>query len=173
MAKSKPKPSVPRQFVLMGLVALAVIAGALGWVLLDRFSGPPKFVRATIGGERFRLETCFDDKSRADGMMGRDSLGDDEGMIFVFPDTRKRGFWMKGCLIDLDIVYLDEAGRVVSFTTMKRPAPGTPDHRLPNYPSYYPCRYAIELRAGRAKELGIKEADLVELPLSTLKKWAR
>lgn len=167
------QPNIPWNVLWSAFGALVVVAIALGWMAWQRMDGPPEYVTATIGGEKFRLETCFDDETRARGMMGRTSIGENEGMVFAFAETRVRGFWMKDCLINLDIVYLDEMGRVVSFTTMKRPEPGTPDHLLPNYSSVYRARYAIELRAGRAAELGIKQADRIDLPLSVLKKWAR
>jgi uncharacterized membrane protein (UPF0127 family) len=101
-------------------------------------------------------------------------------MIFVFPDVQVRGFWMKDCVTDMDIVYLDHLGYVTAVHTMRKELPRGPgepqsiyEARLPRYSSVLPAQFAIELRAGRAKELGIAVQQKLALDLEALKAAAR
>lgn len=131
----------------------------------------PTHQKVTLSGESFKLELAVTDDQIRTGMMGRESLADDEGMLFVFPDAEVRHFWMKNCLIPLDVVFLDDDGRIVSITTM--PAPDPDDRTFPRYSSRWPAQFAIELAAGRADELGLREGDPIGLPYKDLKRLAR
>ncbi len=133
-----------------------------------------------IGGETFRLELAVDEKSRNRGLGGRRKLDDDGGMLFVFPDTRRRSFWMKDCLIDIDLIYLDDRGRIVRCHEMKKEPPRGRDEsmfdyerRLKLYASLRPVRFVIELRAGSIKRLKLEPRQTIALDLDRLKKLAR
>ena len=75
-------------------------------------------------------------------------------MLFIFQEEAYRSFWMKNTLIPLDILFLDSNGIVVDVQTMT-PQIGAPDSELTVYRSASPARYAIEMNAGLAQELGI------------------
>lgn len=126
-----------------------------------------------LGGQSFELELALTPQTRQTGLMHRDSLPDNGGMLFVFMDEAVRRFWMKNCLIPLDALFLDEQGRIVRIRTMSVPTPDTPDRQLPTYSSVYPARFVIELAAGRAEQLGLTEGDVIDLPADKLKAWAR
>jgi len=111
----------------------------------------------------------LDEATRERGLMGRASLPADGGMLFVFPDNARRAFWMKNCLIDLDIIFLDGLGYVTAVHTMTAPAPGTPDERLPTWSSRKPAQFAIELNAGEADKLGVDVGQRIDLPVPSLK----
>jgi uncharacterized membrane protein (UPF0127 family) len=81
----------------------------------------------------------------------------DHGMIFVFPDTEPRSFWMKDTRIPLDILYLDPDGVVVSIRQMK-------PYDLSGVHSDKPAKYAIELNKGAAERAGVKVGDKLEIP---------
>ena len=129
-----------------------------------------------IKGILFKLEPALTPEQRAQGLMGRDNIAADGGMIFVFPDQppypTELGFWMKNCLTPIDLLFLDPDGRVVAVHEMDPPLPGTPDHELPSYQSGVPAQYAIELKGGRAAELGVMVGDLIELRFTELLKKA-
>jgi uncharacterized membrane protein (UPF0127 family) len=83
---------------------------------------------------------------------------------------------MKDCVIDMDIVYLDPLGYVTAMHTMTKQPPKGADEsqiayeqRLVRYSSVSPAQYVIELRAGRAKELGIKTSQKIALDAPALK----
>lgn len=130
----------------------------------------------TIGGKPFTLTVSASDATRTRGLSGVPAIADDGGMVFVFPDAQMRGFWMVDCIVDMDIVYLDPLGYVTAIHTMRKEAPqrqgeprGAYEARLPRYSSVLPAQYVIELRAGRAAELGLRTSQKVTLDAAALK----
>lgn len=105
---------------------------------------------------RIGVEIAADDASRAHGLMDRTSMPDDHGMLFVFPDSAVRTFWMKDTLIPLDMLFLDARGKIV---TLLRDVPPCKADPCPIYPSTQPARYVLELNGGGAARLGAREGD--------------
>ena len=93
--------------------------------------------------------------------MGRESLGSDRGMLFVYANVQVLSFWMKGTLIPLDIIFINGDSVVVDVQTMR------PEHETaPNLPitrSASPARYAIEVNEGVAAECGIEPGIAAEI----------
>ena len=102
-----------------------------------------------------------DPAERAVGLMGRESLGHDRGMLFVYADEEVRSFWMKGTLIPLDIIFINRDSVVVDVQTMRPEHETAPD--LPITRSAAPARYAIEVNEGVAAECGIAPGAAAEL----------
>lgn len=144
----------------------------------------------TIAGKVFKLDVAADDAVRYKGLGGRTSIDDDGGMIFTFPKVawREMGFVMRDCPIDIDILYLDSAGRVLMTYEMKaEPArdpakdEGTPgdinnlkyEARLKQYSSVYVCAFAVELKPGSIKKLGVKNGDKLTFDVDGLKQIAK
>ena len=141
---------------------------------------PPPREKVVIAGETFKLELAVDEKTRSRGLGGRDRIEDHGGMLFVFPDVRWRAFWMKDCLIDIDLIFLDDRGRIDRLHKMSRVPPRRDDEplvayerRLRLYPSTRPIRFAIELEAGSIERLELKPGTVIELDLPRLRKLAR
>lgn len=111
----------------------------------------------SIGGRPHTVEIARNDKDRTKGLMHRQSLPQDHGMIFVFPDYRPRSFWMKNVPFPLDIIFLKPDGQVVSIHTMKA-------FDITGTNSAGPAMYAIELNAGVASALGLKPGDVIAIP---------
>ena len=109
---------------------------------------------ATIGSCVFYLEVADTPEERRRGLMGRESLGEDRGMLFVFQSERTLSFWMRNTLIPLDILFVDEDLVVVDVQTM-RPEHEAAGGPLPTHTSAAPARYAIEVNEGMAAECGI------------------
>ncbi len=130
-----------------------------------------------IKGVNFKLELALTPEERAEGLMGRREIAADGGMLFVFPNQppfpAELSFWMKNCLVPIDLLFLDPDGRVVAVHEMEPPLPGTADHELPAYRSSAPAQFAIELKGGRAAELGVTIGDVIELRFEELLKMAR
>jgi len=99
------------------------------------------------------------------GLGGRESLPDDSGMLFVFPDSGRHAFWMKDMLIPIDIIWISDEGRVVDIQTAQ-PEPGVPDPQLKRYYPNSEAKHVLEVRAGLAAEKGVKVGDeaRIELP---------
>ena len=111
-------------------------------------------------GQRFYVEIAAEGPSRARGLMAREHLAADRGMLFIFPEQRPLAFWMKNTLIPLDIIYLDSAFRVVDMALQARPCTVP---RCPTYPSRAPAQYALEINAGLARRHGLKIGDVIEV----------
>ncbi|MBT4530166.1 MAG: DUF192 domain-containing protein [Phycisphaerae bacterium] len=143
-------------------------------------SPPPTSVLVSIAGQQFNLEVVLDDVTRARGMMGRTSFTVDGGMLFIFPNAEVRSFWMKNCLIDIDLIFLDSRGTITALHEMSIEAPQENDEsdwayeqRMGHYFSYTPARFAIELEAGSIQKLHLRVNDHINLDLTYLKSLAR
>ncbi len=94
-----------------------------------------------VNGHSVSIEIAADPEARALGLMNRDSLPADGGMLFVYPDEAPRSFWMKNTRIPLSIAYADSTGKIVKIADM------TPYQERP-VPSLYPAKYALEVNKG-------------------------
>ena len=115
-----------------------------------------------LAGKTFSVEIADTQEKQALGLMFRDSMPTDQGMIFIFPNEAPRSFWMKNCRISLDIMYFDKDLKLVSISA------DTPPCRVsncPSYPSKKPAMYVLELNAGLAKELGVSLGDQLTIDL--------
>lgn len=116
---------------------------------------------AFIGACKFYLEVADDPEERAVGLMGRESLGRDRGMVFVYAEDQILRFWMKGTLIPLDIIFINGASVVVDVQTMRPESETAPS--LPITRSAAPARFAIEVNEGVAAECGIEPGAAAEI----------
>ncbi len=89
-----------------------------------------------------------DDRSL--GLMFRDHLDNDHGMLFIFEEMDKHSFWMKNMTISLDMLWLDEQGQIVDI---KENVPPCKEEQCPSILPDSPARYVLEINAGRAKQL--------------------
>jgi uncharacterized membrane protein (UPF0127 family) len=115
-------------------------------------------VTMAIAGKPFTLEVADNERDRMKGLMERDSMPADHGMLFVFSREAPLGFWMKNTRIPLDILYIDSGGKVVSVKQMK-------PYDRSSTPSDGDAQYAIELNEGTAKRLGIEKGATLTLPI--------
>ena len=114
-------------------------------------------VQMKIGSKNFTLEIANTAETKERGLMRRDSMPADHGMIFVFPAAEKRAFWMKNTRIPLDIIYIAESGKVDSVKQMQ-------PYVETGVWSDGPFKWAIELNQGAAASAGVKVGDLLEIP---------
>jgi uncharacterized protein len=113
-----------------------------------------------LKGQRFSVEIAENDASRARGMMFRDSLAPNAGMLFIFDDEAPRSFWMHNCKIALDILYFDAQFKMVG-SALSVPPCNLPPEQCPSYASGAPAKYVLELNAGRTQELGAGIGDVL------------
>lgn len=166
MFYGKPRSWINQPYLWLGLVVL-LLSCSLGWPPVQSESSPggpaiagqpqslPIEAVATISTTRINLEVARTPNQQELGLMHRTSLADDQGMLFPFQPPRPVGFWMKNCLISLDIVFM-RLGKVVAIAANSPPCTEEP---CPIYPSGAPIDQVIELRGGRAAELGLKVGD--------------
>lgn len=114
-----------------------------------------ELVPLRVAGIEIRVEIADDADERQQGLMFRESLEENQGMLFVYPEQRTLGFWMKNTLIPLDIAYIDREGRIVDIQQME---PQTTE----THNSAAPAMYALEMNQGWFEANGIRVGDLVE-----------
>lgn len=136
--------------------------------------------QVSISGEVFTLELMLDNSSRTNGMMLRTEITRNGGMLFVFPDSIRRSFWMKNCLVDIDLIFLDSRGTITTLYEMPvEPPKGEQESqrlyeaRLRHFYSNGPSRFAIELQAGSIKRLKLRINEQITLDIRHLKSIAR
>lgn len=112
-----------------------------------------------LGGERFQVEIAATPEEQARGLMFRDELPADHGMLFVYDREGPRSFWMKNTRIPLDILFFDANRRLINWHTAN-PCRFDPCF---GYSADAPARYVLELNAGTAAALDLKAGDRMEL----------
>ncbi len=111
----------------------------------------------TLRGHTYRVEIADDDAERARGLMYRDSMDADAGMLFLFESQQPQAFWMKNTRIPLDILYFDQQWKLVGWSLNTPPC--SLGDRCPSYPSQAPARYVLELNAGTTERIGAQVGD--------------
>jgi uncharacterized membrane protein (UPF0127 family) len=117
----------------------------------------------SINGHRLVVELAVTPQSRRCGLSNRASIGENQGMLFIYPRSDLRTFWMKDTHIPLSIAFLDDTGTIINIEIMD------PDQTEKRYHSRLPALYALEVNQGWFRSHGIKTGDPVEMkhPLIT------
>lgn len=102
----------------------------------------PNLPQITIDGITLRVEIVQDPETRELGLMHRDDLPENQGMLFVFEVSHVLSFWMRNTFIPLDIAFISEAGKIVDIQRME------PLDESVSYVSAKPALYALEVNAG-------------------------
>ena len=140
------------QFLLLfGAACAASIAACAAGA-----SGPS----VELKGQRFDVEIADTEPARERGLMFRDSMPADHGMLFLFDDVAERTFWMKNCRMPLDILYFDAKYNMISA---QQRVPACRSDPCPVYPSNGAAKYVLELNSGTADKLGVKPGDALKV----------
>ena len=102
------------------------------------------------------IEIADNEYETQTGMMYRSSMKDSQGMLFVFDDERPRSFYMKNTRIPLDIIYISEDKKIVSFQKNAKPFDET------SLPSNAPAKYVLEVNAGLSDLWSIAIGNAIE-----------
>lgn len=126
------------------------------WALLSGAANAQSFpvTSLNIGVHLIRAEVAISDEERARGLMYREKMGTNEGMVFRFPEARKVCMWMKNTLLPLSVAFLDEDGRIINIEDMQ---PQTLDAHCGSKPA----RYALEMNQGWFKQRNVKPGAIV------------
>ena len=110
-------------------------------------------------GFAVKVEVAASDEMRAQGLMYRDHLAEDRGMIFFFPQTGEYAFWMKNTIIPLDMIWIDDAKKVVHVAHDVPPCQADP---CPSYPPGANAKYVLEVAAGVAAKHHVANGDVLK-----------
>ncbi len=108
-----------------------------------------------VGGVPVSVEIADTPALREKGLMQRDSLPEDGGMLFVYADEQMRSFWMRNTRIPLDIAFIDRNGSIVSIEQME---PQTDENTI----SSAPAMFALEMNQGWFEANGVGVGDRLE-----------
>lgn len=115
-----------------------------------------KFAKVFFGKKCFNVEVASSNLERKSGLMGREKLGIDDGMLFVFEISGKYNFWMKSTRISLDIIWISSDSKVVFIKNNAQPSSGEICERIaPNITA----KYVLEINSGLADKFDIKKGD--------------
>lgn len=141
------------------LTAFAIAAAT--WVQFAVAQLPVSPLSITSGDKThaFTVEIASTPEAIQQGLMFRTELAPDAGMLFDFEQVRPASMWMKNTLIPLDMLFMDETGKIVAIA--RNAVPGSTRSLGPGVP----VRAVLELPGGRARELGIVPGDIVKHPI--------
>jgi len=132
-------------FFLLGVIVVAVVVIA-GLSYRTRSAPPAEPAAGEFGGMSLKIEYATSSAARERGLGGRTSIPGDFGMLFIFPNSDFYGFWMKDMFVPIDIFWLDDSLKVISFVR---------DVATSTYPYVFyppvPAHYVLETAAGFAR----------------------
>ncbi len=142
------------------ILGLAALLAAVGFSFYGGPSGQDKFTKIIFpSGQAVTAELAITEAERAKGLMFREKIAPDQGMLFCFEQEDTHAFWMKNTLIPLDILWLDRDRRIVH---MERNVPPCKADPCPSYPSLRPALYVLELGAGGVDLYQLRLFDRLE-----------
>jgi len=130
--------------------------------------GPLRTVQFELGGETVEIEVAITAAEQRQGLMYRESMPDNHGMLFVYDTPQYLSFWMKNTNIPLSIAFIREDG-VISNIEKMEPYQGPLDP-LDHYNARQRVVYALEMNQGWFEKHGIKAGDKIDLPFDEIEK---
>lgn len=142
------------------IVAALILLGSLV-IIFSSFQAQAYVSIQTQNGEVvFTVEVMRTSSEQAQGLMYRDGIADNIGMLFVYSDSAERIFWMKNTYFPLDMLFLDTQGKVIHLIHEAQPCS---IDNCSNFSSVYPAQYVLEIRGGLVREKQIQLGDRVEM----------
>lgn len=111
-------------------------------------------------GQTLTVEILTRPEDLARGMMFRDPLPENHGLLFVHPQPGRYPYWMYQVRVPLDIIWLDQNGRIVEMALNCQPCPGPPEN-CPRYGGRSVSKYVLELNAGSAQRYSLQIGDQI------------
>ncbi|UCC38482.1 MAG: DUF192 domain-containing protein [Candidatus Aminicenantes bacterium] len=155
MLKQNKRPNIS--------VKLFFFGAALFLALSSAQTSREKFVKIFLpNGTSITAELAITDEERQRGLMFRDALLPDQGMLLVFEEEDIYYIWMKNMKFSIDILWLDREKRIVHVEKLVPPCKKDP---CPSYHSKIPSMYVLELKAGSADKNKLKLYDRLDFIL--------
>lgn len=162
-----------KKFTIQVILLIIVIAGSLflfnagnqtgGKIDIPFLPQPAKTGTLQIGNVSLTVEVADTNSKRSKGLGGRESLPQDQGMLFIFDRTDKFPFWMKGLSFPLDFVWIKDDTVADILENILQPEAGQSDSALPIYSSKVEVNKVLEVNAGTVQRLNIKVGDKIQL----------
>jgi|SRR5579862_3627213 uncharacterized protein len=139
-----------RIFLRWAILMLAVAAGPAGAAEVQKLD-----IVTAHGPQHFSVELATTEGEREFGLMYRQNLAADAGMLFLYPGEQEVEFWMKNTLIPLDMLFIGADGRIRHIEERAVPLTETP------ISSVYPVKAVLEVNGGTVERLDIHPGDVV------------
>jgi len=121
-------------------------------------------IKLFVGAVEMEAEQALTDRQIKTGMMFRKTMGNNEGMIFVFERPKRQGFWMKNCLVPMSAAYIDPQGRINEIVKLE------PHNSNSVMSRSFQIQYVLEAPRGWFKENGLGPGVTIMTPKGTLQK---
>ena len=148
--------------LVAALVAVALLLlsplGQAQQAPLANFKHDELTITGAGGSHKFQIELATDDAQREQGLMYRQTMAPDAGMLFIYDRVQPIAMWMENTYIPLDMLFIAADGRIVNIRQRAVP------HSRETIPSDGPVKAALELNGGTVSRLGIKVGDKVAGP---------
>ena len=156
MIKFKSSPSAAKALFLIGSIFL------FGFSCHQTIKTDLPTTSLRLGDKEIVVEVANKPATRSAGLMFRKEMDIDNGMLFVFPDSAPRSFWMKNTMIPLSIAFIDEKGIVLNILEM-------PPETENSFFSRGSAKFALEMNSGWFDRNKIKPGDAIVGVLSSPK----
>lgn len=154
---SRPLPRTLCAIIVVTLMA-ALVEAAPASITFEKSA---LTIDATHDRFEFQVEMAVSPEQRSQGLMFRESLEEDRGMLFDFGRPQRASMWMRNTYVPLDMLFIDADGRITQIAANTQPLSDAV------VASREPVRAVLELRGGVSAKLGIKPGDRVIHPLFT------
>jgi uncharacterized membrane protein (UPF0127 family) len=139
---------------------LAACAAGAEEAVPEKAPDPPMGRVTFPSGRTFLVELALTAEEQARGYMWRQEIRSDEGMLFLYDRPGVYRFWMKNCLVPIDMIWLDGEDRVLAI---EHSAPPCHDPQCPSFGPFMTSHAVLEIRGGVAEEEGLKPGDRLEI----------
>ena len=113
-----------------------------------------------VVGTSFNVDIAETVLKQSKGLSGREELGENEGMYFIFEEEGAHEFWMRDMNFAIDIIWIDSDMNIIDITeNALPPEEGQSLSRLPMYAPKKPAKFVLEIPSGRAGDIGLQEGD--------------
>lgn len=144
----------------LGLFLILIGSGIILWSLNRQTT------RVVIGGDSIVVDVADEEHEQVQGLSGRAGLAPNRGMLFVYPEPSRPGFWMKDMRFDIDIVWIgDDEGQTSISAVLPYLTPQTYPQVFAPPEDIPPVRYVLEVPAGTVDRLNWQVGDLVNIKL--------
>jgi hypothetical protein len=142
------------------IVFVVIVLILVGLILSNLLSPEKDIIEMEISGKTFFVEVADEVSERNRGLSGRESLGENEGMLFVFEYPTVPVFWMKDMGFPIDIVWISES-KIIGWVPNALPEPGVQDENLSIYSPPQSVDMVLEFSAGTVSREGFRLGDSV------------
>lgn len=141
---------------VFGILVILILVSV--FLFTQNFSTSQNILR--IGSNNLKIEIVIDPSDKAKGLSGRESLSDDNGMLFVYEEPSIYSFWMKDMNFAIDIIWIDKNKKVIDITHDVRP-----ESYPKTFSSQSPAQYILEVNSGWAEKHAVEIEDSAEFTL--------